>query len=430
MELYKYKTMSNWHKKTLSVIMVIFLVGTSIIPVSAGIESKFNTILGKNQEYSSLDFDQNITTLMKQAHIPGLSACVIKNNGVVWYGGYGFYDRLLFWKKPNADTVFSVNCITKPVTATAILQLYEQGKITSLDDDVNKYLDFSLRNPSYPDVPITFRMLLSHQSSLSMDENSKVFIPLACILGFPRYAYKILKKFLIPDGLLYKPEVWLDYPPGDEYNYSNIGFQILAYLVERISGQSFGAYCNEHIFKPLDMNNTGFYRNEIEEKKNFARNYISLGRVYIDVGLPRMLPKNYPMPGPTGLATSVSDLSHFLIAQMNNGTYNGKRILKNETIQLMHTIQYPKNGYQYDPTHKYGNVLGFRVGYGFGWGFYNVSGIMYQGHQGAYLSFAEMRFRVSDNVGVIFFYNTLLDGFLDIKAKIFYNLYLKADEFQ
>jgi hypothetical protein len=84
----------------------------------------------------------------------------------------------------------------------------------------------------------------------------------------------------------------------------------------------------------------------------------------------------------------------------------------------------------YDYTNKYGNVLGFRVGYGFGWGFYNVSGIMYQGHQGAYLSFAEMRFRVSDNVGVIFFYNTLLDGFLDIKAKIFYNLYLKADEFQ
>ena len=73
---------------------------------------------------------------MKQGHVVGLSACIIKNNEIVLSKGYGYYNRLKFWKKPDINTEYQTGCTTKPVTTTAILQLYEQGKF-NLDDDIN-----------------------------------------------------------------------------------------------------------------------------------------------------------------------------------------------------------------------------------------------------------------------------------------------------
>lgn len=410
-------------KKAISIVMIALFIGTIVYPVSGKIENKLSLLKEQGNAANDLDFDQNITMLMKQGNISSLSACIIKNNEVVWYGGYGFYNRLLR-KKPDINTVYLIGSVTKTVTATAILQLYEKG-LFNLSDDVNNYLDFKLRNPNYPDVPITFSMLLSHQSSLSEDAGSK-FTALARVLGFPKYAYKNLKELLVPGGHKYNPDVWLNYSPGEEFNYSNVGFSVLAYLVERISGQSFGTYCKEHIFKPLDMNDTGFYRSEFK-RRNLAIPYRHFGEFYI-----RMPNIDHPMPGSTGIRTSISDLSHFLIAHMNNGTYNGKRILKNETIELMHTIQNPKNGYNF---YLWNYSFAGLWKYGLGWEFYNESGIIYQGHSGGDLGFNTfMGFRVSDNVGVILFFtpetpiNT--SRFLDADRKIVNDLFLKADEFQ
>jgi len=138
------------------------------------------------------------------------------------------------------------------------MQLYERG-FFDLDDDVNDYLNFNLRNPKYPDKEITFRMLLSHQSSLAVDLPTFKFnrvIPAGLeVVGYP---YPFLRDYLVPGGLHYKPQVWTDTNPGEETYYSNIGYATLGYLVEILSGKTFEEYCSENIFEPLDMNNSSF----------------------------------------------------------------------------------------------------------------------------------------------------------------------------
>ena len=103
---------------------------------------------------------------MNLAHMQSVSACIIKNNTIKWSGNYGFSNRLLL-EKPTINTNYMAGSISKTITAIAIMQLYENESYDfDLDDNVSKWLPFDIKNPTYPDVNITFRMLLSHQSSL------------------------------------------------------------------------------------------------------------------------------------------------------------------------------------------------------------------------------------------------------------------------
>ena len=156
----------NLFNKSLALLIIPLFIGTIFIPVTRIILSENKTVMLEKQVDSNDDptFDLKIKLLMKVGHMPSLSACIIKNNGIVWSKGYGFYD-IMHRKKACDDTIYMIGSISKSVTATALMQLYEQG-LFDLDDDVSDYLPFTLRNPKYPDVPITFRMLLAHQSSL------------------------------------------------------------------------------------------------------------------------------------------------------------------------------------------------------------------------------------------------------------------------
>lgn len=100
---------------------------------------------------------------MRVTNHDALSVCIIKDNKTVWSKSYGYSHPHLFRKATNR-TIYGVGSITKTITATAILQLYEKG-LLDLNDDINTYLPFELRNPNFPDVPITIRSLLTHRSS-------------------------------------------------------------------------------------------------------------------------------------------------------------------------------------------------------------------------------------------------------------------------
>ena len=99
-----------------------------------------------------------------------------------------------------------VASISKSVTATALLQLYERNMF-NLTDDVNKYLDFKVRNPKFPEVNITFKMLLAHQSSLNDNDMLKdwwfsLTSKFTSFLGYPEYPYPRIKEYLLPNGSL------------------------------------------------------------------------------------------------------------------------------------------------------------------------------------------------------------------------------------
>jgi CubicO group peptidase (beta-lactamase class C family) len=395
-------------KKILVMGITILFIGLTFISVAGQKIEKKTT-----SQYD--DFDQKILHYMKLGHMPSLSACIIKNNSVVWSKGYGEYD-LKKHKKASDDTIYYVASISKSITAVAIMQLYEKGYF-DLDDDVSKWLPFDLKNPKYPDVNITFRMLLAHESSIASRGVEYYFY-----FYLMDYPHTWLKEFLEPGGSIYSRHVWNNYAPGEGCCYSNINFDILGCIVEKISNQPFGQYCEDHIFKPLNMSSTSFYLPDID-KDRLAVPYMRLVGRYIRIPI---FDWDFACGG---AKTTVLDLSHYLISHMNGGVYNGVRILSESSINEIHRIQYPETPDE-------------GAYHGLGWYSQKGSdGEMYGGHAGTNIGYkSTMRMRYSDNVGVIFFYNRFQSPQIredfrfigkiekDARLQIEKELFLKADE--
>ena len=383
------------NKKIISIFILALLFGTLFFPCSkAPIISENKKILRSiNALNGNSLFDRYIEILMKLAHKPSISASIIKNDKVVFAKGYGLYD-IEKNKIAQSDTIYLSASISKTVTATALMQLIENESYSiDLDDDVNNYLPFSLRNPNHPNKPITIRMLLSHRSSLAGDNT--FWVCLSYVPGdpdIPDYPHPWLENYLKPNGSAYTPNIWSESLPGENYAYTNVGFSIVGYLVELISGERFDLYCKNHIFEPLQMHNTSFRLRDVNIS-NLARPYEYKKGSYTPHPHYNML-VTYPAGS---LRTNVEDLSHFLIAHMNRGVWNGIRILNNETVELMHKDHYDSSNERY----------------GFGWIIgKSMFGKKEIGHSGGWPGVHTlMKFRPDEKVGVILFTNSMSPTF-------------------
>lgn len=340
-----------------------------LIVLSSAISSSVEVI-------DSDDFDNKIENLMELGHMPSLVACIVKNNTTAWSKAYGFSH---FYREINStvDTVYPIASVTKSITATAIMQIIENESYDiNLDDNVSEYLPFNLKNPRYPEVNITYRMLLAHQSSLR--ENFFKFVIYNRILNNPD---NWLKKFFN------NPRNWYNYAPGEGVCYS-IGTIILGLIIENVTNQSYEDYCREHIFNPLKMWNTSFYFPDFD-KNNLACPYLWIGgKLFPYLLLPYIQVPAIEFPF-GGLKSTVLDLSHYLIMHTSGGVYNGVRVLNESSVEEMHRDQYP--GY-YDS--------GFF--HGLGW----YGNETYGGHSGSAIGGKTViRMRYSDKVGVIYFWN-------------------------
>lgn len=371
-------------QKKIIYLLIIFILLTGTTSITSTNTENISTPLYKQQTRTNIeDLNETVENLMIQGHMPSLSACIIKNNSIVWKNNYGYYD-IRNEKQPTSDTIYMAGSISKTITATALLQLYEQGKF-ELDDDINDYLPFPVRNPNYPNDPITIRMLLAHHSSLSHK-----YLRLFFYFSFLNLSTTWYLEFLSPEGKIYNPNIWQDYPPEEQPCYSSIGFEILGLLIKQLTNQTLEQYCQQHIFKPLNMNNTSFIHTKLNHSQ-LAVPYIWTAGRYIPI--PHYTNKNFASGG---LQTTINDLSKFLIAQMNNGTYHNTSILNASTVQLMHTIQYPES-----------QNYSIRQ-YGLGWIFFiDESRDLYrEGHTGGLLgSYCFMFYNKLVDAGVIFFTN-------------------------
>jgi len=363
------------------ILSTLFVLFTNFfVPVSGNFEKE--PFINNGIEVTNDDFDQEIVDYMNNGHMPSMALAIIKNNSMVWSKGYGYAD-IKNKKEATNETVYMLASISKTFAATAIMQLWEKG-LLDLDDDVNEYLPFNVRNPNYPDVPITFRMILTHRSSIA----SRI-VNLFTIFSILRVPYDNMGEYLNPGGKLYSPKNWKEYPPGEKQSYSCTAYELLGYLVECITNQSFPEYCTKNIFQPLDMKNTSYYPSYYK-KEQLAVQYIYLLGRYI--ALPHFEDRNFASGG---LRSNLEDLSHYLIAYMNEGEYNGVKILKNDTVTLMFTLQYPGDHF---------------IGYGLGWQIFsshndseNNSRI---GHNGGMPgSQTYMFYHVLEGVGIIIFTN-------------------------
>lgn len=297
---------------------------------------------------SERDIDRKIERWMDKNRVPGLAACIVVEDRIVWSNGYGLANISRNIPFTPDHTIFQIASITKTFTATAIVQLRDEG-LLALDDDVNDYLPFSVRNPKHPNAPITFRHLLTHRSSIDDDD---------CIYGLytvgdpVKSLEEVVTAYFTPDGALWRPSNFLRNAPGDKESYSNIGFALLGYLVEIISKQSLEDYMQEHIFKPLRMNETSFYAGKLDDERT-ARCYTYAKSAKRQLcpgdGDGNLLPAGCsPQPGfnehalysyPTladgMIRTSVNQLAHFMIAMMNRGRFEQTQLLKEESVREM-----------------------------------------------------------------------------------------------
>lgn len=276
------------------------------------------------------ELDQLIQQQMEQDQIPSLVAGIIKEDSLVWQQSYGYHDQEN-QEAPTSQTIYHLASISKTFTAVAALQLYEQGKL-DLAQDINLYLPFPIRNPNFPDQPITARMLLTHTSSLAWptnEENPQFNDRFSGDSAMPLAEW--IPAYLIPNGDKYLSITWQQNAPGSTVQYTNVGLALLGYLVEVISGQNFARYCQDHIFGPLQMSHSGFLLSDVDTNL--------LATLYFEESV--IEPYSVPHYPASMVKSSLEDLSHFLIAVMNGGVYAGIRILQEQTVQEMLRIQVP-----------------------------------------------------------------------------------------
>ena len=303
---------------TVIVIFSIFITGFLITP---------------SPTQQALDLlDRNIRDVMNDQHVPGLAACTIKNGELVWVGTYG-YANLDQNISVTMDTIFMLGSISKIVTGIALMQLYEEGLI-GLDDDINDHIVLDVVHPDYPETAITPRMLLSHVSSIR--DNWSVLGPLEVSgMDTPLSLEEFIQSYLTPSGVHYYADNFIDAEPGTQYEYTNVGATLIAYLVEAVSNTTFEEYCQQHIFEPLGMNETSWFMSNLDTEK-MAMPYLYSGSSFIPYG--HYSSAVYPCGF---IRTSVEQLALLMTALMEYGTVGTTTILNNDTLQMMMTIHYP-----------------------------------------------------------------------------------------
>ena len=244
--------------------------------------------------------------------LAGAVVAVVKDGQIVTERGFGYAD--VASKKPVDPklTLFRPGSVSKLVTWTAVMQLVEQGKL-DLDADVNKYLDMQI--PPRDGKPITLRNIMTHTA------------------GFEEQVKNIITEDPTQPGYIELLKRWTPtrvFDAGTTPAYSNYATSLAGYIVERVSGESFYDYVEKHIFAPLDMKHSSMRQPLPKElEPHMATGYITASgeaKKFEIVG-----------PAPAGsLSSPGEDMARFMIAHLQNGEYNGNRILKEETAKQMH----------------------------------------------------------------------------------------------
>jgi CubicO group peptidase (beta-lactamase class C family) len=292
-------------------------------------------------------FHKELKNLARENNLIGVSVAIVQNGELkkLYHYGLANPERKI---KINDKTMFRVASISKTVTATAIMMLYDKG-LFKLDDDISNYLGYKVINPNYPEKSITFRMLLSHTSGLRDSEAYDNFL----MTSYKKDPPPPLRELLVEGGTFYQPDLFADQAPGSYFSYCNLNYAIIGTLVEKISGQRFDLFVKSQILDPLQIKG-GFNTAEIEDIKYLSPLYRNAKPTVDDFKGIKPITRNLSglQPGDNGIVygpqggfrVSAKGLCSFMLMLMNQGEYKGIRILKPETIELMHSTQWKFNG--------------------------------------------------------------------------------------
>ncbi|HET9984384.1 MAG TPA: serine hydrolase domain-containing protein [Longimicrobiales bacterium] len=251
---------------------------------------------------------------MKEKNVAGATVAVVRDGRVIFAKGYGWADLDKHVPVDPEKTLFRIGSVSKLFTWTAVMQLVEQGKL-DLHKDVNEYLDFKIP-ATYPQ-PITLWNLMTHTP------------------GFEDRGLALFSESKEPRGKFLAAHLPARVrPPGTYSSYSNYGTALAGYIVERVSGEPWEEYIERHIMQPLGMKNaTGRQPLPPNLAPQMSVGYAKQGGHLVAKPFEVLIPF-----APAGsVSASAADMGRFMIAHLQNGQFEGARILADSTARLMHS---------------------------------------------------------------------------------------------
>jgi CubicO group peptidase (beta-lactamase class C family) len=286
--------------------------------------------------------DSTLKNMVDSGNIAGVSALIVEKNKEVYFNSFGFADKEAD-KAFDRNTIVRIFSMTKPVTGTALMQLYEKGAF-QLDDPLSKYA------PEFADMkvfagvdatgkiilepvkrPITIRDLTRHTAGFARSEHKDLG-------AMVKEADVMNKENTLAQMAAKLAKLPLAFSPGEQWSYG-ICVDVQAFLVERLSGKPFDEYIQENILDPLGMMSTRYVP---VDTGRFAAVYTrgedgKLQRTSNEMAT-AFNSREWPLkPGGFGLTSTVDDYQRFARMLVNKGTFEGATILKPETIKLMTT---------------------------------------------------------------------------------------------
>lgn len=296
----------------------------------------------KNNNKQETKVDAQINTLTnsltaalqkihEQGFINGFSVAIVNDSAILYSKGFG-QANIVAQKPYTKNTVQNIASISKTLIGISLLKAQELGKL-NLDDPINNYLPYEVKNPHYPEEAITIRHLATHTSSiLDTDYYGMSYVmkdPLQVIdttvVHIPDYfngpetripLANYLEKILSEKGVWYQKEGFLNNPPGAHYEYSNIAATLAAQVLEGATGTSLPKFTQTHILDPLGMTASGWSFDDIHIEDHSV--------LYEDINTPLPLYSLITYPD-GGFTTSSTDLATYLNELMKG--YVGKGTL-------------------------------------------------------------------------------------------------------
>ncbi len=267
-----------------------------------------------------------IRDVIRSNEVPGAVTVVATRDSVLRMDAQGWADpeHKSFMR---VDSIFWIASMSKPITASAVLMLMDEGKL-SLDDPISKYIPElgGLKTPDGKTQRITLRHLLTHTSGMgeATDDEAKTARTLSDLV--PAFASKPLA-----------------FEPGSQWKYCQSGILTLGRTVEIVSGLPFEVFLQKRIFDPLGMKDTTFYLSEAQMQRwvipaKREGKQLLPAEIALLYGHPPTWRDHYPASN-SGLFSTASDYTRFAQMLLNGGVLDGRRYLTTESVRMMSTVQ-------------------------------------------------------------------------------------------
>ena len=406
----------------------LFFVLLAIVFASCQSKNQSNRNAETNYELDSLT--HKLQTIHDKGFINGFGVALVNQNGTVYSSGFG-YSNIETSSAYTENSVQNIGSVSKTFIGISLLKAQDLN-LLQLDDPISKYLPFEVKNPHFPDVPITIRQLATHTSSLldtdvydekcyvltdhvvvpdSVMDMSEIFNPPNTAISLINFLEKLLKK----DGEWYQEEGFIKHKPGEIFEYSNLGSSLAAAVLEIATNKSFNQFATEHILKPLNMSSSGWSFDDIDLPDH--------SKLYIkpSIELPFYSLITYP---DGGLLTSSADMAKYLTELING--YNGEGTLLSkegyqeyfrEQLQADNFLEERDDDFEFDEEYNSGIFIG-----------HTYTGLI--GHTGGDPGVATfMFFNPASKTGKFMMINTAVRGSDEAVAE-FYDAWYTLDKYE